>query len=246
MEKLFREHYTGEFVVHLTTKIKGQVEQVREWIPNTINERHTGHALVFGNGVSRLEHPADFNLFLMHRGGLHATKKLTTYGCNAMFRDAATHVMVVKHPFIAKEIVESGYAADNIVVTNAKNILKHPDNFHLVPFDPNFYAGPTALYLAAFDGHNHIYFIGFDGHESTTWNNNVYAGTNGYAARTAHVESGHWEDQCMQVFTTYNNIEFIRVMPSASAGMPEQWKYAANLRQISWQQFVSEVDLGST
>jgi hypothetical protein len=50
----------------------------------------------------------------------------------------------------------------------------------------------------------------------------------------------------MQVFTTYSNIEFIRVMPNAGASMPDQWKYAANLRQIGWQQFVSEVDLGST
>ena len=246
MEKLFRRDYTGEFVVHLTTKNKGQVDQVRDWIPNTINEHHTGHALVFGNGTSRQTYPANFNLFSQHRGGLHASKKLTTYGCNAMFRDHAAHMTVVKHPYIAKEIVESGFAADNIVVTGSKNILNYPAKFHLIPFDPNFYAGPTALYLAAFDGHNHIYFMGFDGHESTTWNNNIYAGTNGYAGPSAHVESIKWEDQCMQVFNTYNNIEFTRVMPSANASMPEQWKYASNLRQIDWNQFVSEVDLGST
>jgi hypothetical protein len=88
--------------------------------------------------------------------------------------------------------------------------------------------------------------MGFDGHESVTWNNNVYAGTNGYAAKTAHVESTKWEDQCMEIFNAYYNIEFIRVMPSAGHNMPEQWKYASNLRQIGWQEFVSEVDLGST
>ena len=246
MEKKFRHDYIGEFVVHLNTKIKGQVSQIREWIPNTIDTQTTGHALVFGNGISRLSYPVDFNLFTMHRGGLHASKKLTTYGCNALHRDHATHIMVVKHPVIAKEVVDSAYAPNNIVVTSSKNVLTYPDKFHLIPFDPYFYAGPTALYLAAFDGHNHVYFMGFDGHESTTWNNNVYAGTNGYAAKTAHVESTKWEDQCMEVFNTYNNIEFIRVMSSASASMPEQWKYASNLRQIGWQEFVSEVDLGST
>lgn len=246
MEKQYRRDYTGEFVVHLTTKIKGQVDQVREWIPNTINEHHTGHALVFGNGISRLSYPVAFNLYTQHRGGLHASKKLTTYGCNALYREYAPHVLVAKHPIIAKEIVESGYAPSNIVVTGSKNVLNYPDKFHLTPFDPNFYAGPTALYLAAFDGHNQIYFMGFDGHESTTWNNNVYAGTAGYAATTAHVESTKWEDQCMQVFNAYNNIEFIRVMPTSAARMPEQWKYAVNLRQIEWRQFVSEVDLGST
>lgn len=246
MEKKYRRDYTGEFVVHLNTQVRGQVQQVREWVPNTINEQHTGHALVFGNGISRLSYPVDFNLYTQHRGGLHATKKLTTYGCNALHREYAPHILVVKHPVIAKEVVESNYAPANIVLTSSKNVLNYPDKFHLIPFDPNFYAGPTALYLAAFDSHNHIYFMGFDGHESTTWNNNVYAGTPGYAAETAHVESSKWEDQCMQIFNAYNNIEFIRVMPSAAASMPEQWKYAANLRQIEWRQFVSEVDLGST
>ena len=246
MEKKFRRDYTGEFVVHVNTKIKGQATQVREWIPNTIDTQHTGHALVFGNGSSRLFYPVSFDLFTSHRGGLNASKKLTTYGCNALHREHATHITVVTHPVIAKEMVDSGYAPNQIVVTNSKNILTYPDKFHLIPFNPHFAAGPTALYLAAFDGHNHIYFMGFDGHESTTWNNNVYAGTNGYGAKTAHVDSTKWEDQCMEIFNAYYNIEFIRVMPSGSHNMPEKWKYANNLRHIGWRQFVSEVDLGST
>lgn len=246
MQKQYRDDYVGEYVVHVNTKTKGQASQVREWIPNTIGTQHTGHALVFGNGLSRLSYPVSFNLFTSHRGGLHASKKLTTYGCNAMHRDNATHITVVTHPVIAKEMVDAHYAPNNIVVTRAKNILSYPDKFHLIPFDPHFAAGPTALYLAAFDGHNHIYFMGFDGHDSVTWNNNVYAGTNGYGAKTSHVESTVWENQCMQVFNTYSSAEFIRVMPTGGHSVPEKWKYANNLRHIGWQQFVSEVDLGST
>ena len=106
MEKKFRRDYTGEFVVHVNTKIKGQASQVREWIPNTIGAQHTGYALVFGNGISRLSYPVDFNLYTSHRGGLHASKKLTTYGCNALHREYATHILVVKHPVISKEVVD--------------------------------------------------------------------------------------------------------------------------------------------
>lgn len=246
METLFRRDYQGEYVVFLTTQVKGVVEQKREWVPNTIIERHTGNAIVFGNGRSRLELDVPYAVFEDHKGGLHASKKLTTYGCNAFYRDASPHILVAKHPAMAKEIANSGYADNNIVVTTSKNILTYPDKFHLVPFDQGFAAGPTALYLAAFDGHNHVYFLGFDGHETDSYNNNVYAGTNSYAGPNAHVTSEVWEAQAKQVFDAYQNVDFIRVMPTSSARMPESWKYCSNLRQIEFKQFVSEADIGVT
>lgn len=246
MQAQYRRNYLGEYVVHLTTQTRGVVEQKREWIPNTINERHTGYAVVFGNGISRLESNTPFNLFRDHRGGLHATKKIATYGCNAFYRDHNPHFLIVNHPLIAKEIIESGYANNNIVLTNAKNILHYPDKFHLIPFNPNFCAGSTALYMAAFDGHEHVYFIGFDGHDTLGYNNNVYAGTNGYPAPTADVSSERWEAQAKEVFDAYPQVQFTRVMPRSGATIPEIWKYATNFNQVGWQQFVSEIDLGAT
>jgi phosphoribosylformylglycinamidine synthase len=38
----------------------------------------------------------------------------------------------------AKEIAETEYAKNNVVMTTQKNILTHPDLFHLIPFNPNF------------------------------------------------------------------------------------------------------------
>jgi hypothetical protein len=32
-------------------------------------------------------------------------------------------------------------------------------------------------------------------------------------------------------------------MPTAAWQMPEQWRYQLNLRQLSWREFVVEVDL---
>lgn len=246
MERLYRTDYEGEFVVHLTNKWKGHVEQVREWIPNTVVHSHTGHALVLGNGLSRAQFPAGNDVLLNHKGGLNASKKLTIYGCNALHRDIAPHVLVVTHPIIANEVSVAGHAKNSIVMTNHKNILAHPGEFHLIPFNPSFDAGSTALYLAAFDKHNHVYFMGFDGHDSTEFNNNVYAGTSGYAARTAHVSSEQWVLNSKTVFDTYHNTEFIRVVPYGGETMPEPWKYCNNVRQISFRQFISECDIGVT
>lgn len=244
MEQRYRKDYTGEHVVFITSQVKGVVEKHGEFVPNTIIEEHTGYAAVFGNGSSRAG--LNFNLFKHHRGGLNASKKLTTYGCNAMHRDCEPHILVVTHPSIAKEVSNSGYADKNTVVSNIKNILNHGDKFHLIPHNPSFSAGATALYLAAFDGHKKIYFFGFDGQDTPGINNSIYANTNGYPSRTADVDHPRWIREAMTVFTTYYNTEFIRVMPYGSESMPEEWKYASNVRQIGMRQFVSEVDLGAT
>lgn len=244
MEQKFRHNYTGEHVIFATTKIKGVVENHYEWIPNTIEESITGYAAVFGNGISRAN--LNFELFRHHRGGLHASKKLTTYGCNAMFRDCDPHILVVKHPVIADEVAKTEYAKNNIVVTTVKNVLKHPDLFHIIPFDPSFTAGATALYLAAFDGNKKVYFLGFDGQDTPGVNNNIYADTLGYPTAKSDVDYPKWIREAMKVFTTYCDTEFIRVTPNGTEALPEEWKYAPNLRQIPFKQFVSEVDLGVT
>lgn len=244
MEQRFRKDYTGEHVIFATAQVRGRADHHREWIDNTIHTTYTGYAAVFGNGVSRAG--LNFDLFRHHRGGLHAIKKLTTYGCNAMFRDCEPHILVVKHPVIADEIAKTDYADNNIVVTTIKNVLRHEGKFHTIPFDPQFSAGATALYLAAFDGHHKVYFLGFDGQDCPGRNNNLYCNTNGYPTDSADVDSERWIREAMTVFTTYCNTEFIRVGITGGEPMPETWKYAPNVRQISFREFVSEVDLGAT
>jgi hypothetical protein len=243
MEKIYRRDYQGEFVVFNTNKVKGMVQEHREWVPNTINEAHSGNAMVFGNGPSRAN--IHWQLFKLHKGGLHGSKKLTTYGCNAMFRDCDPHILVVKHPLIADEIAKTDYADNNIVITHTKNILKHEDKFHMIPFDPVLCAGATALYLAAFDGHAKVYFMGFDGYDHNI-NNNIYANTNGYGTDKSEVNAQKQIDDVMKVFNTYDTTEFIRVTENGTEYMPEEWKYAKNLRCIDFRTFVSEVDLGAT
>lgn len=243
MEKIYRREYLGEYVVFRTNKIKGTVQEHREWVPNTIQEANTGNAIVFGNGPSRMN--IQWTLFKLHKGGLHGSKKLTTYGCNAMYRDYDPHFLVVHHPLIADEIAKTDYADNNIVLTHTKNVLKNQDKFHMIPFDPFLCAGATALYLAAFDGHTKVYFMGFDGYDYNL-NNNIYSGTNGYGSDKSDVNAQKQIDDVMKVFNTYNTTEFIRVTANGSEAMPEEWKYAQNLRCIDFRTFVSEVDLGAT
>ena len=52
-----------------------------------------------------------------------------------------------------------------------------------------------------------------------------------------------WVQTMLEIFNTYNDVDFVRVVPEEQFRMPEAWKYVVNLRQITFNQFAVEVDL---
>lgn len=241
MEKLYRKNYTGEFYIYERYQEKTVISESREWLPNVITEfSHTGNALVIGNGVSRLE----LNLALIsnHRGGHLGKKKLTTYGCNALYRDFTPTFLVANSSTICEKLATSKYPTTNVTYTNAEQILQHPGLFHLVPYNRYWNAGATATWMACFDGMKKIYLLGFDNQPVTGKNSNVYAGTDGYESTETLVNDSNWVSAMYDIFTTYDDVDFVWVNP---VSMPEQWKYASNLRQVTSRGFVVEADLGA-
>jgi hypothetical protein len=43
---------------------------------------------------------------------------------------------------------------------------------------------------------------------------------------------------------TYNDVEFVRVMPEATWWTPDEWAALPNFRQINFRDFVLEADIG--
>lgn len=241
MGKLYRKDYLGEFYIKSRNQFSGALSEDREWIPNTIPAiNHTGHAAVIGNGVSRL----DINLHLItnHGGGHQGKKKLTSYGCNALYRDAKTNFLVVTGSEIITEMVEGGYTDDRVILTYPENIVAHPGKFHLIPFNKYWNAGAIATWLACFDGQKKIYLVGFDNQHITGKNINVYAGTPGYGDASILVNSDQWQGNMFDIMSTYDDVEFVLVNP---VFVPESWRYLDNLRQIDVRGFVCEADLGA-
>lgn len=242
MEKLYRKDYTGEFYIHLRSQKNGVVREDREWIPNTIPDySHTGNAVVIGNGTSRESLPLHY--LINHRGGHLGKKKLTTYGCNALFRDATPNFLVATSQDICQEIAESGYADDNVVLAHAEQIVKFPGKYHLIPYDSYWNAGAIATWLACFDGHKTVYLLGFDNQLMPGKNINMYAGTPGYQTSDySEVNDAPWISTMYSIFESYPDVNFVWVNPTA---MPEQWKYATNLQQIDIRHFTYDADLGA-
>jgi len=212
-----------------------------EHMPNQIvNLQISNRALIIGNGPTRLDF--DLSLLRNHRAGLMGSRRLQTYGCNALYRDIATDFLVAIGEEIVQEIAASEYCTDHIVYANAESIVQYPKKFYLIPQDPHWNSGAIAAYLACFDGHKKVFLLGFDGNDMSRGHSNVYAGTTGYYDSDANIPETFWEQSLLQVFQTYPDVDFVRVMPTQGYRMPESWRYQTNLRGINFRDFVVEAD----
>ena len=247
VKKLYREEYTGESIVTALNYANNNWESSTEYLPNAVfNNQISNKAVVLGNGPTRTElTPNLFDLLSNHRGGLLAAGALQTYGCNAIVRDF-TPDFVVANDEVAHELVNSGVCNRTIVYGTAAMVLKYPGKFYLVPQQPAWDMGAIAAYLACFDGHRTVYLLGFDcydGHSAEHYTYNVYVDTPGYPTADSPNTEAFFVQTLKQVMTTYSQVDFVRVMPNADYAMPDSWKYFLNLRQISFNDFVREVDL---
>jgi hypothetical protein len=245
LNKWYRKDYHGENVVGNLIYDKQKWEISEEWVPNSVvNNQISNQACIIGNGISRKE----FNLSAVigHHGGLLGRMKLQTYGCNALYRDHTPDFLVVsgEDDGIVSEVANSGYCDNNIVYASIPHIMRHPEKFYSIPQDLAWNAGSVATYLAAFDGHKRVYMIGFDGQDTAGINYNMFAGTPNYQGSSGAQADPAFLDLTMKtIFTTYGDVDFVRVMPSKYTTIPESWKYCTNLRQISFRDFVIEADL---
>ena len=247
VKQIYREHYAGENIVTELNYSDTEWVKSTEFLNNAVfNNQISNKAVVLGNGPSRIElNPNLFKLLKNHKGGLLAAGALQTYGCNAIVRDF-TPDFVVANDEVAHELVNSGACDKTIIYGTAAMVLQYPGKFYLVPQQPAWDMGAIAAYLACFDGHQTVYLMGFDcydGHSSEHNTYNVYVGTPGYPEANSPNTEAFFVQTLEQVIKTYNNVDFVRVMPTANYAMPDSWKYLLNLRQISFNDFVQEVDL---
>lgn len=246
VKKMYRTDYTGEEIIRDLVWQNSTWDQTSEFVPNNvINNQISNRAVIIGNGTSRTQlNSSLFSLLKNHKGGLLAAGKLQTYGCNALYRDFEPDFLVAGGKDIVKEIADSGYCDNHIVYSAQDAVLDYPGKFYLTPQNPHWNTGAVAAYLAAFDGHKQVYLMGFDCHSGDdVAHDNVYLNTFGYGTGSEPSTELYFVKSLQLVMDIYSDVEFIRVMPTTSWYMPDHWKYQVNLRQISFNDFVLEIDL---
>ena len=183
-------------------------------------------AFVVGNGTSR-----------RHVSLPHLKVRGTVYACNAVYRDFEPDVLVATDRPISATIQESGYALRKTFYT--RRPLPDLGALTLPKAYFGYSSGPNALGLACNNGHTRIYLLGFDmGPAADQKFNNIYAGTEFYkTAEAAPTYTGNWVRQMCQVFSDFPLTEFVRIVGSTTAEIPEFANHK-NLRSVDLNKFL--------
>ena len=188
---------------------------------------HNNPAFVLGNGTSRLRlNPVS----LLDKG--------IVYGCNAQYREYEPHHLIAVDVKMVNEIIASGYHKTHSVWTNPNKGVqtKHFINF----FNPHkgWSSGPTALWLAASQGHREIYIFGFDYQGINGKFNNVYADTYNYKKSSdAATYFGNWLSQTEKVIKEFRHVQFFRVVEPGSFIPDKLGPELTNLEHITFEEF---------
>jgi len=204
--------YKGEEIIANLIIKGGKKYEERVWMPRTVfNDPAGKDAYIIGNGKSRKE----FDL---------TTLPADTYGCNALYRDFTPNFLVVVDRFMYKEIIDSGYAENNVVYTNHNCMTKMGGKSHLIPANPHRGAGPSAAHIAIHDGHTKLYLLGFDCGVDDA-DNNVYVDTVNYNNSSTVVHVTVWDTQMAQLMNAYPGVEFVYVEGNQSDTIKSQSNY---------------------
>jgi len=216
----YRTDYDGEFVILESRWKNGKKEQIREWVPNPIENHHiSGRAAVIGSNID--SELFDYTLLQKHRGGLLGKKRLQTYSSGNIWHDMKFDFVVTTDKSELESLKEQRYHEENIVYTNARNCINYPESFYLTPYSPHLNQLALAVYLAAFDGHAEIFLIGY--------NNETPA------------NSSEWTGDVNAVFSAYRLVEFILV--GVESNMPTMWRNNRNVQCMKYKEFISYCDV---
>jgi len=216
----FRSDYSGEFVILESKWSGGTKHQKREWVANPIENHHiSGRAAVIGSKID-IEY-FDYKKLENHRGGLLGSKRLQTYGSGDLWTDMKFDFIAITDQTQLVEVKEQKYSEDNIVYTTARNCIRNPENFYLVPYNPSISQISLPIYLAAFDGHTDIFLLGYNN-------------------ETPYIDLS-WKEQINSIIKSYSQTNFILV--GIESNMPTFWRENQNVKCMTYREFISYCDV---
>jgi len=187
-------------------------------------------ACVIGNGTSR----TNFDLSTIG-------SKMTTYGCNALYRDYMPDYLISMDYNMVKEILDKKVHYQTNFHTQHENRVDsraeggEPINFFWGFRETND-SGNSALRLALSNEHETVYVIGFDYSTSPSSLPNVYSGSNNYPRShvwpAASMTDTKWIQRLRKILKDYSNQKVIRVVGTRQLDI-----IADNYSEITIEQF---------
>lgn len=220
MDARYRRDYAGEFVILESIWSGGKKIQNREWIANPIENHHiSGRAACIGSDIDKKRF--NYTRLQRHRGGLLGSKKLQTYGTGPIAQEMRLDFTVTTNAEELTKILETKYQVNNIVYTTPRYCITYPGEFYLIPMKPRIVDLATAVYLAAFDGHQEIFLLGYN--DETV--------------------GGHsdWLNQLTSVFSAYTGTKFFLV--GEPTRMPDVWVSCDNVECMTYRDWIGYCDV---
>jgi len=219
MQARYRADYPGEFIILESKWSGGKKSEVREWIPNPIENQHiSGRAACIGSQIDRYRF--DYTRLARHRGGLLSSKKLQTYGTGNIALEMSLDFTVETDANRLDVIRNTGLQTNNVIYTTSRNCIRSPGEFYLIPQRPLIVDLATIIYLAAFDGHKEIFLIGY--------NKELSGGRDS------------WIKDIANIFESYPTQFYLVGEPT---NMPDSWLECNNVRTMDYQGWISYCDV---
>lgn len=184
-------------------------------------------ACVIGNGPSRL----NFDLSTIG-------SKMTTYGCNALYRDYMPNYLISMDYNMVQELLKKKiHYQTNFHTQHENRIDSRASNGEPIYFFEGYRetcdSGNAALTLALINGSDIVYMIGFDYGDTEGNLPNVYQGTNNYPEHpTATTQDTKWEQRLKKILKKYPNQSVVRVNGTKSLNISNE-----NYSEITMEQF---------
>ncbi len=184
-------------------------------------------AFIIGNGTSRARLNPES---LLNKG--------IVYGCNAQYREYEPHYLIAVDVKMVNEIIAAGYHKTHQVLTNPNKGIQTKHNINFFNPHKGWSSGPTALWLAASQGHKEIFIFGFDYQGLNGKFNNMYADTFNYKKSTdAATYFGNWLSQTEKVIKEFRHIKFFRVAEPGAFIPDKLGPTLQNLSHITFEEF---------
>jgi hypothetical protein len=195
-------------------------------------------ACVIGNGPSRL----NFDLAAIG-------SQMTTYGCNALYRDYMPSYLISMDILMVCEIVNNKIHYQTKFYTQHCNKMDElaeqgePISFCKIERETHD-SGNSALKLAISNEHEIVYVIGFDYSSDPSSLPNVYTGTNNYQKSyvwpAASMTDTKWIQRLRKILKDHPNQKIIRVVGTRQLDITD-----SNYSEITIEQFKEIYESGN-
>ena len=214
-KEFYREDYIGEFIVKRIVVKDGRRVQEREWVENILDVEHVSNrATCISNDLYFKD--SFYKQIQNNNGGNLGKLKMLTYGVENVCKLMEPDFLVVKDSKLLENLIMTQYTNKSTIYTSARNCVKYPGKFYLLPHNLSLNAHAMAIWLACFDGHKEIYIVGYD-HTNIKLVNSIE-----------------------NIINTYQKVKFIHITNNNS---PHEWKQHRNFSAMSKELYVSHCDI---